>query len=132
MDSQSLSVPINEGLEQGFVVGDGLQDVPVGRHVPDRPLTEPSAAEPENVAEEQQRRTLVLVPVRRTGDGAASPAGLVDEPLQAGFDLVVGQEGHVAGMSHRQTVPVPQQGRPRLETETADKHSVFLQRGQHC
>lgn len=56
VDSQSLSVSINEGLEQGLVVGDGLQDVPVRRHVSDRPLTEPSAAEPENVAEEQQRR----------------------------------------------------------------------------
>lgn len=56
MDSQSLSVSINEGLEQGLVVGDGLQDVPVCRHVSDRPLTEPSAAEPENVAEKQQRR----------------------------------------------------------------------------
>lgn len=55
MDSQSLSVSINEGLEQGFVVGDGLQDVPVRRHISDRPLTEPGAAEPENVAEEQQR-----------------------------------------------------------------------------
>lgn len=68
-------------------------------------------------------------PVRRRdgdGDGAASPAGLVDEPLQTGFDLVVGQEGHVTGMGHRQTVPVPQQGRPRLETETGDKRSVFL------
>lgn len=54
MDSQSLSVSINEGLEQGLVVGDGLQDVPVCRHIPDRPLTEPSAAEPEDVAEEQR------------------------------------------------------------------------------
>lgn len=56
VDSQSLSVSINEGLEQGFVVGDGLQDVPICRHVSDRPLAQPSAAEPENVAERRQRR----------------------------------------------------------------------------
>lgn len=53
VDSQSLSVAINEGLEQGLVVGDGLQDVAISRHISDGPLTEPSAAEPENVAEEQ-------------------------------------------------------------------------------
>lgn len=50
-DSQSLSVSVDEGLEQGFVVRDRLQDVPVRRHVADRPLTEPSAAQPEDVAE---------------------------------------------------------------------------------
>lgn len=50
-DLQSLSVAINEGLEEGFVVGDRLQDVSVCRHVADRPLAQPSAAQTENVAE---------------------------------------------------------------------------------
>lgn len=52
-DSQSLSVSINEGLEEGFVVGDGLQDVPVSRHVADGPLAQPGAAQPEDVAERE-------------------------------------------------------------------------------
>lgn len=48
-DSQSLSVSINEGLEEWFVMGDGLQDVPVCRHIADRPLAQPSAAQPKYV-----------------------------------------------------------------------------------
>lgn len=55
-DSQSLSVSINEGLEEGFVMGDGLQDVPISCHVADGPLAEPSAAQPEDVAESQRER----------------------------------------------------------------------------
>ena len=56
VDSQALPVAIDEGLEQGLVVGDGLQDVAISRHVPDGPLTQPSAAEPENVAEKHGER----------------------------------------------------------------------------
>lgn len=55
-DLQSLSITINKGLEEGFVVGDRLQDVPVCRHVADRPLAQPSAAQPENVAEGETDR----------------------------------------------------------------------------
>lgn len=51
LDLQSLSVSIDEGLEEGFVMGNGLQDVPVCRHVTDRPLSQPGAAQPEDVAE---------------------------------------------------------------------------------
>lgn len=50
-DSQSLSVSINEGLEEWLVMGDGLQDVPISRHVADCPLAQPSAAQPEDVTE---------------------------------------------------------------------------------
>lgn len=131
MDSQSLPVAINEGLEQGFVVGDGLQDVAICRHVSDGPLSEPSAAEPENVAENhgdkgKPKRRGVTVSVTSPG----SPARFMDEPLQTSFDLVVGQEGHVARVGHRQTVPVPQQGRPRLQNKDRRELSVTLRRKQ--
>ena len=48
-DSQSFPEAVDEGLEEGLVVGDGLQDVAVRRHVPDGPLAEPRAAQPEDV-----------------------------------------------------------------------------------
>lgn len=48
-NSQSLSVSIDESLEERFIVGDGLQDVAVSRHVANRPLAQPSAAQPEDV-----------------------------------------------------------------------------------
>lgn len=32
-------------------MGDGLQDVPISCHIADRPLAQPSAAQPEDVAE---------------------------------------------------------------------------------
>lgn len=50
-DSQSLSVSINEGLEEWLIMGDGLQDVPISCHIADCPLAEPSAAQPEDVTE---------------------------------------------------------------------------------
>lgn len=37
------------------------------------------------------------------------PAGLVNELLQASFDLIVGQKSHVSRVSHSKAVPVPQQ-----------------------
>ena len=42
----------------------------------------------------------------------------MDELQQSGLDLIVGEEGHVPWVSHRQTVPVTQQRRPRLHTHT--------------
>lgn len=50
-DLQSLSVSINEGLEKWFIMGDGLQDVPISCHVADGPLAEAGAAQPEDVTE---------------------------------------------------------------------------------
>lgn len=47
----------------------------------------------------------------------SSPPGPVQVVLEAGFDLVVGEEGHVAGMGHCQLVPVPQKRPPGLTGE---------------
>lgn len=49
-DSQSLSVSINECLEEWFVMRDGLQDVPIICHIANYPLAQPSAALPEDIA----------------------------------------------------------------------------------
>ena len=70
---------------------------PVSLSRTDCPLSQPGAAEPEDVA-----------------------AGFGDPLLEPGFDLVVGEEGHVARMSHRQQVPILQQRRPRLEQARED------------
>lgn len=48
--SQSLPVSVNEGLEEGLVVGDGLQDVPVVGDVANGPLAQSCAALSEDVA----------------------------------------------------------------------------------
>lgn len=55
-----------------------------------------------------------------------SPAMLVDKLLQPRFDLIVCEEGHVAGVSNCQAVPVPQQGRPRLHTHTGEREGDSL------
>lgn len=59
----------------------------------------------------------VAVQEVRIGVGVL-PARLVDELLQASFDLIVGKKSHVSWVSHRKAVPVPQQRRPRLQTNT--------------
>lgn len=51
---------------------------------------------------------------------AASPARLMDEPVQTSLDLVVGQEGHVTRVCDGQAVPIPQQGRPGLNTHNTE------------
>ena len=38
-------------------------------------------------------------------------------PLEPRLDLVVGEEGDVAGVRHRQDLPVLQQARPGLQKE---------------
>lgn len=55
--------------------------------------------------------------VRVDGDGVPKDiaARFVDVLVQAGAHLVVGQEGHVAGMRDGQYLPVAQQRTPRLE-----------------
>ena len=47
---QSLLRPLEESLTKALVLWDGLQDVAFHRHVPDRPLTQPRAAQSEYVA----------------------------------------------------------------------------------
>lgn len=52
VNSQSFPEAVDEGLEEGLVVGDGLQDVPICSDVADGPLAQPGAAQPEDVAVE--------------------------------------------------------------------------------
>lgn len=52
---QSFPEAIDEGLEKGFVVRNGLQDVPIGRDVSDSPLAEARTAQPEDIAVNTQR-----------------------------------------------------------------------------
>lgn len=49
------------------------------------------------------------------------PARLVDVFLQSCLHLVVRQKGHVARVSHRQEVPVPQNRSPGLDRERKRK-----------
>lgn len=49
VDLQSFSEAIYEGLEEGFIVGNGLEDVSISRHVADGPLTQPCTAQTEDV-----------------------------------------------------------------------------------
>lgn len=119
-DLQSLSVSINEGLEEWFVMGDGLQDVPISCHVADCPLAQPSAAQPKDVTE---RKTTILAnryilevfwfdlslsdtPKTLNFSGfldhteieylwyygfvGVPPARFVDEPVKSGLDLIIG------------------------------------------
>lgn len=49
-DLQSFPKAIDEGLEEGFVMRNGLQDVPISRDITDSPLAEPRTAQPEDIA----------------------------------------------------------------------------------
>lgn len=52
---QAFPEAINECLEEGFVVGDCLEDVPICSDVANGPLTQAGAAQAENVTENTQR-----------------------------------------------------------------------------
>lgn len=58
------------------------------------------------------------------------PSRLVDVLVQSGFDFIIGQEGHVAGVCHCQEVPVPQNWSPRLKKRppsvTLYKHCTII------
>ena len=71
-------------MAQGLVLRDRLQDVPVSRHVPDGPLAQPRAGQPEHVA-----------------------AWLVDMSVESGLHLVVSEESNVARVGDCQDLPVP-------------------------
>lgn len=49
---QSFSEAIYEGLEEGFIVGNGLEYVSIRCHVTDGPLAQPCAAQSEDVTGE--------------------------------------------------------------------------------
>lgn len=55
-DLQSFPEAIYESLEQGLIVGNGLEYVSIGCHVSDGPLAQPSAAQSEDVTEERHKR----------------------------------------------------------------------------
>lgn len=54
---QALPEAINEGLEQRFVVGDGLQYVAITGHIADGPLAKPCTAESEDVTVRDRKRS---------------------------------------------------------------------------
>lgn len=60
------------------------------------------------------------------------PARLVDELLQASFDLVVGEKSHVSRVSHRKAVPVPQQRRPRLQMHKNTRSKIDTKHNQRA
>lgn len=51
------------------------------------------------------------------------PARLVDVLVQSSLDFIVGEEGHVAGVSYRQEIPVPQDRSPWLQDR--DRHMLY-------
>lgn len=50
-DLQSFPEAVDQGLEQGFIVGYGLQYVSIRRHIADGPLAQTRTAQPEDVTE---------------------------------------------------------------------------------
>lgn len=56
VDLQSFPEAIYEGLEEGFIVGNGLEYVSICCHVADGPLAQPCAAQSEDVTEERDVR----------------------------------------------------------------------------
>lgn len=59
---QALSVAIDEGLEQRFVVGDGLQYVSITGHIADGPLAQSSTTESEDVTVRERKRSAQFTP----------------------------------------------------------------------
>lgn len=59
---QALSVAIDEGLEQRFVVGDGLQYVSITGHIADGPLAQSSTTESEDVTVRERKRSAWFTP----------------------------------------------------------------------
>ena len=130
----SLALALDERLHERLVLRDGLQDLAVGGHVPDGPLPEPRARQPEHVAARKSTRES-RVGVRQAHEGsagsrlerrgeeeerrgeeaAAAPAGLREELREARLDLVVREERAVARMRDGQPAPVGQNALPRVE-----------------
>lgn len=54
-DSQSFPEAVDESLEEGFVVGDSLEDVSICCHITDGPLAQPRAAQTEDVTVEREK-----------------------------------------------------------------------------
>lgn len=56
---QALPVAIDEGLEQRFVVGDGLQYVAIIGYIANGPLAQPCTTQSEDVTVRGEKRTEV-------------------------------------------------------------------------
>lgn len=54
VDLQSFPEAIYEGLEKGFIVGNGLEYVSICCHVANGPLAQPCTAQSEDVTEERE------------------------------------------------------------------------------
>lgn len=50
VDLQSFPKAIDEGLEEGFIMRNGLQDIPISCDVTNSPLAKPRTAQSENIA----------------------------------------------------------------------------------
>ena len=53
MDLQSFPEAVYQGLEERFIVGNGLEYVSICGHITDGPLAQPGAAQSEYVTEEE-------------------------------------------------------------------------------
>lgn len=53
MDLQSFPEAVDQGLEERFIVGNGLEYVSICGHITDGPLAQPGAAQSEYVTEEE-------------------------------------------------------------------------------
>lgn len=57
LDLQSFPEAIYEGLEEGFIVGNGLEYVSICCHVADGPLAKPCTTQSEDVTEERYMKS---------------------------------------------------------------------------
>lgn len=58
---QSFPESIYKGLEEGFIVGNGLEYVSICRHVADGPLAQPRTTQAKDVTEEKTKKQLFLM-----------------------------------------------------------------------
>lgn len=65
--SQAFPEAVNQGLEERFIVRDCLENVPISSDIPNSPLTQTSAAQPENVTENRDEQNLLCVYIRVEG-----------------------------------------------------------------
>lgn len=56
VDLQSFPEAIYKGLEQGFIVGNGLEYVSICCHIADSPLAQPRTTQSEDVTEKREIR----------------------------------------------------------------------------
>lgn len=57
---QAFSETINEGLEERLIMGNGLENIPIGCHVTDGPLAQSSATQSEDITGEREKMYQVI------------------------------------------------------------------------